>query len=198
MGRFHSVADRGHLYFGCIVCDDTIWRHIHQSKFADIICIFFYTHSPYFCKKSSPIHSPYNKFFATYQAQRGFNPKTTPLRTPLSNTLQHKVCQTIKVQKLSWTSFITVVVTTYCKFHRCSKSMHSQGWQKVDKEYSKCLSSLWQIFGKKLTTARLLGILIFRYFTFLQFIFFHAFQIFFWQLNWSSSVKHITSTQWWT
>jgi len=40
-----------------------------QTKFVDIIGIFFYTHSPYFCKKSSPIHSPCNKVFVKYQAQ---------------------------------------------------------------------------------------------------------------------------------
>jgi len=46
-------------------------------KFVDIIGLFFYTHSPYFRKKSSPIHFPYDKVFVKYQAQGGgVNPKT--------------------------------------------------------------------------------------------------------------------------
>ena len=46
-----------------------LWPHnltsysCFQAKFADIIDIFFYTHSPCFCKKSRPIHLPYNKVF---------------------------------------------------------------------------------------------------------------------------------------
>ena len=50
-----------------------------QAKFVDIIGIFFYMHSPYFCKQSSPIHSPYNKVFIKYQAQgEGLNPNPNP------------------------------------------------------------------------------------------------------------------------
>jgi len=48
-----------------------------QAKFFDIIGIFFYSHTPYFCKKLSPVHSPYNKVFVKYQAQGGLTP--TPL-----------------------------------------------------------------------------------------------------------------------
>jgi len=62
-----------------------LWRHnltsysCSQAKFVDIIGIFFYPHSPYFCKKASLIHSPCNKFFAKYQAQGvGFNPNPSP------------------------------------------------------------------------------------------------------------------------
>jgi len=46
-----------------------LWRHnlasysCFQAKFVDIIGIFFCTHSLYFCKKTSPIHSPYNQVF---------------------------------------------------------------------------------------------------------------------------------------
>jgi len=40
-----------------------------QAKFVGIIDIFFYTHSPYFCKKSSLIHWLYNKVFVKFQAQ---------------------------------------------------------------------------------------------------------------------------------
>jgi len=29
---FHSVANGGHLYLVCAVCDVTIWRHNHVSK----------------------------------------------------------------------------------------------------------------------------------------------------------------------
>jgi len=53
------------------------------SEFIKNIGIFFYTHSPYFCKKSSLVHSPDNEVFVKYQAQEGgFNPNP-PLRTPL-------------------------------------------------------------------------------------------------------------------
>jgi len=31
-GGFHSVADDGHLYLVCAVCDITIWRHIDGFK----------------------------------------------------------------------------------------------------------------------------------------------------------------------
>ena len=66
-----------------------LWRHnltsysCFQAKFVDIICISFYKHSSYFCKKSSPIHSPYNKVFAKYQAQGGvLTPKPPPCARP--------------------------------------------------------------------------------------------------------------------
>ena len=32
LGGVHSVADGGHLYLVCAVCDVTIWRHIHVFK----------------------------------------------------------------------------------------------------------------------------------------------------------------------
>jgi len=31
-GGFHSVAQSGHLYLECTICDVTITRHIHVSK----------------------------------------------------------------------------------------------------------------------------------------------------------------------
>jgi len=42
-----------------------------QAKFLDIIGTFVYSHAPYFCKKSSAIHSPYSKVFVKYRAQGG-------------------------------------------------------------------------------------------------------------------------------
>ena len=70
----------------------SLWRHNLTSyscfqtnvlwKLVDIIGIFFYTHSPYFCKKSSPIHFPYDKVCVKYQAQGGCS---TP--TPLAYAL---------------------------------------------------------------------------------------------------------------
>jgi len=56
-----------------------------QAKFVDIIVICFYTHSPYFCKKSSPIHSPYNKIFCKISSSRGVQPQP-PLAYALSCT----------------------------------------------------------------------------------------------------------------
>ena len=66
-----------------------LWRHNLTSyscfqtnvlwKFVDIIGLFFYTHSPYFRKKSSPIHFPYDKVFVKYQAQGGVLTPTPPL-----------------------------------------------------------------------------------------------------------------------
>ena len=67
-----------------------LWRHsltlysCFQAKFVDIIGIFFYPNSPYFCKKSSPIHSPDNKVFENIKLKGFFNP--TPLCTPLSGS----------------------------------------------------------------------------------------------------------------
>ena len=65
-----------------------LWRHNLTSyscfqtnvlwKFDDIIGLFFYTHSPYFRKKSSPIHFPYDKVFVKYQAQGGVLTPTPP------------------------------------------------------------------------------------------------------------------------
>jgi len=34
MGEFHSVANGGHWYLVCAVCDVTIWRHIHVFKWS--------------------------------------------------------------------------------------------------------------------------------------------------------------------
>ena len=86
-GGFHSVADGGHLYLVCVVWDVTIWRHIHVFKrhlLTEVIC--FYTHSPYFCKKSSPIHSPYNKVFCKISSSRGeFQPQHQPLAYALAS-----------------------------------------------------------------------------------------------------------------
>jgi len=31
-GGFRSVANSGHLFLVCAVCDVTIWRHIHISR----------------------------------------------------------------------------------------------------------------------------------------------------------------------
>ena len=51
------------------------------SEFIKNIGIFFYTHSPYFCKKSSLVHSPDNEVFVKYQAQEGgFNPNPPCVR----------------------------------------------------------------------------------------------------------------------
>jgi len=46
----------------------------------------------------------------------------------------------------------------------------------LDKEYGKCLSSLWQIFGKKIDNGNVFGNTDFRYLIFLQFRFCHTFQ----------------------
>ena len=50
MRWFHSVAYDGHLYLMCVVCDVTFMFPNTNvlAKFVNIICIFFYTHSPYF------------------------------------------------------------------------------------------------------------------------------------------------------
>ena len=50
------MAYGGHLYLVCGVCDatiDVIGYSCFQAKFVDIIGIFFYTHSPYFCKNQA-------------------------------------------------------------------------------------------------------------------------------------------------
>jgi len=49
MGGFHSVAYGGHLFVVCGLCDVIfMFPKRRLAKFVDIICIFFYTHSPYF------------------------------------------------------------------------------------------------------------------------------------------------------
>jgi len=74
-----------------------LWRHnlmsysCFQAKLVDTIGIFFYTHSPYFCKKPSPIHSPHNNVFVKYQAQGGVT-NQPPLRTPLKRCLVSIFC----------------------------------------------------------------------------------------------------------
>jgi len=62
-----------------------------QAKFVDTTGIFFYTHFSYFCKKSSPIHSPYDKVFAKYQAQWGLL-TPTPLLTLLCTCKYQCAC----------------------------------------------------------------------------------------------------------
>jgi len=60
-----------------------------QAKFVDIKGIFFYTHSPYFCKNQA-LYIPYNKvsFCKISSSRGGVNPKSPPLRTPL---MTHKL-----------------------------------------------------------------------------------------------------------
>jgi len=61
-----------------------LWRHnltsysCFQAKFVDIIGIFFYTHSPYLCKKSSLIHFPL-KFCKISSASGGVLTLNPPL-----------------------------------------------------------------------------------------------------------------------
>jgi len=62
--------------------------------------------------------------------------------------------------KRAVTNFSDILRQRFCQC--LQQSAATQGWQILDKEYGKCLSSLWQIFGKKiLTIAILLRILIF-------------------------------------
>ena len=70
MGGVLSVVYGGHLYLVCAVFDvifmfssEVCWHNRHILLHA----------LPYFCKKSSPIHSSYNKVFVKYQAQGGLN-----------------------------------------------------------------------------------------------------------------------------
>jgi len=66
-----------------------LWRYrlmsysCFQAKFVDIKGIFFYTHSPYFCKNQA-LYIPYNKvIFFDIKLKGGLTPTPTPLRTPL-------------------------------------------------------------------------------------------------------------------
>jgi len=52
-GGFHSVACGGHLYLVRAVCDVMFIPNQCLAKFVDVICIFFYTHSPYFINYES-------------------------------------------------------------------------------------------------------------------------------------------------
>ena len=68
----------------------------------------------------------------------------------------------------------------------------TQGCQMLNKEYGMCLSSLWQIFGKIFDTGNVIGNIGLS----VRLVFSNAYfsMLFcFWQLNWSSTVKHSTS-----
>jgi len=64
------------------------WRHnltsysCFQAKFVDTIGIFFYTHSPYFCKNQALYTRLVIKFFQNIKLKGRVN-LTPPLRTPL-------------------------------------------------------------------------------------------------------------------
>jgi len=97
---FHSVA----FVFGV----HRLWHYnltsysCFQAKFVDKIGIFLYTYSPYFCNKSSPIHSPYNKVFVKYQAQRGELTPTPPLAYALgADASGHHQLLTLRWKTLS-------------------------------------------------------------------------------------------------
>ena len=68
----------------------------------------------------------------------------------------------------------------------------TQGCQMLNKEYGMCLSSLWQIFGKIFDTGNVIGNIGLS----VRLVFSNAYfsMLFcFWQLNWSSTVKHSTN-----
>ena len=64
-----------------------LWRHTltsfscFQANFVDVIGIFFYTHSPYFCKYQA-LHTPLIIKFLKISSSRGGNPN--PLTYPLA------------------------------------------------------------------------------------------------------------------
>ena len=92
--NFHWGVSFNDIWWWFVFGLRSLWSHNLTSyscfqtnvlwKFVDIIGIFFYTHSPYFCKKSSPIHFSYDQVFVKYQAQGGV---LTPTPTPLAYAL---------------------------------------------------------------------------------------------------------------
>ena len=72
-----------HVVVICVWCALFVTSHsCFQAKFIDIIGIFFYTHSPYFCKNQALYTPLITKFLQNIKLKRG-DPKPPPLRTPL-------------------------------------------------------------------------------------------------------------------
>jgi len=72
-----------HIVVICIWCALFVTSYsCFQAKFLDKTAIFFHSHAHYFCKKTSAMHSPYNKGFVKYRAQGGVTPNPPPCVRP--------------------------------------------------------------------------------------------------------------------
>jgi len=75
--NFHGGGSFICIWWSFVFGVRCLWRHnltsysCFETKFVDVIGTFFYYHSPYFYKKSSPIHFLYNEVFVTCKAQVG-------------------------------------------------------------------------------------------------------------------------------
>jgi len=123
-----------------------------QAKFVDIKGIFFYTHSPYFCKNQA-LYIPYNKVFVKYQAQGGgYNPKplayalvappsrtrSTFLQLPISESV--RTCNACifsypKIAKRTETQFMHIILckttVSWCFVNlHCRISNHAMDMEK--------------------------------------------------------------------
>jgi len=112
---YRGVSFSG-IWWSFVIGVRCLWRHnltsysCFQAKFVDIKGIFFDTHSPYFFKNQAP----YTRLIIS-SSSGGFNPKTSPLRTPLGVNVTILNAASRQGGRHPWRHYIWAVVDVCCK-----------------------------------------------------------------------------------